>query len=411
MKAPAFLLPLRQSRFRRVWVGQALSSTGNGVFTVALAASVLGAHRTADLGYVLAADGAGLVAVSLLGGVLADRFRRSRMMIAADALRLCATVGFGLGAAAAPLPVAVVLAAVMGVGLGLFQPAYGALVPSVVPAEGLAGANALVSVTNRFALVVGPAIGGLILAFAGPGLAFWLDAASFAVGMVMLVGLGDPRPVRQAGGNVFTEAKAGLTVVLQRRWVLTIILQGTLQLLLVMAPALVLLPILLQERGLLAYYGLMTGLQAVGAILGGMLIASWKPRLPGVVAVSALALLGLQLVALALNLPLFLLGAAMVATGAGYAVFGVLWYTALQKSIPEQLRGRVMSVDMLGTFGLAPVGLALAPLALSAWGNRPVLLAATAVLAATTIVPLLRRDVRTFDDRRPAPVPATPVGS
>jgi MFS family permease len=97
---------------------------------------VLDAHRTADLGYVLAADGAGLVAVSLLGGVLADRFRRSRMMIGADALRFCATVGFGLGAASAPLPLAVVLAALMGVGLGLFQPAYGALVPSVVSRRG-----------------------------------------------------------------------------------------------------------------------------------------------------------------------------------------------------------------------------------------------------------------------------------
>ncbi|NMO53751.1 MFS transporter [Actinoplanes sp. TBRC 11911] len=388
-----------------MWFGQALSSTGNGVFTVALAASVLGAHRTADLGYVVAADGAGLVAVSLLGGVLADRFRRSRMMIGADALRFGATVGFGLGAAAAPLPLAVVLAALMGVGLGLFQPAYGALVPSVVPQEGLAGANALVSITNRFALVAGPAVGGLILTFAGPGPAFWLDAGSFGVSMLMLLGLGDARPERQAGGNVLTEAKAGLALVRERRWVLTIILQGTLQLLLVMSPALVLLPILLQERGLLAYYGLMTGLQAVGAILGGMLIASWKPRLPGAVAVSALALLGLQLVALALELPLFVLGAAMVATGAGYAVFGVLWYTALQKSIPEELRGRVMSVDMLGTFGLAPVGLALAPLALGAWGERRVLLAATVVLAASTIVPLLRRDVRTFDERGPGPVP------
>ncbi|MFC0861441.1 MFS transporter [Sphaerimonospora cavernae] len=388
--------PLRHARFRRVWLGQAISTVGDGIFSVALIGVVLQHRHSTDLGYVMAAEGLALVLMSLLGGVLADRIRRSRAMALADVLRLLAVLGFTLTAGQGPLVLSLLFAAMMGAGAAAFQPAFAALIPSLVPDDDLPAANALRSTTARTAAIVGPAVGGLLLAVGGARTALLVDLASFAVSVLTLIGISDRVPKRIAAQSVLTEARAGLSAVRERPWVLTIIVQGTVQLLLVMGPALVLLPILLKERGEFGAFGLMLGLQAAGSVLGGLTAAGWKPGRPGVVAVSALALLGLQLTCLALELPVYVLGASMVATGFGYSLFGVLWQSALQREIPDEILGRVFSVEMLGTFALAPLGLALAPIAIGLMGAQPVLVGALLVLLLSTVLPLFVRGVSTL---------------
>jgi MFS family permease len=397
-----FSRPLRHAQFRRVWLGQAISSLGDGVFTVALIGAVLEHHRTTDLGFVMAAESVALVTVSLLGGVLADRMRRSRAMALSDVVRCVGVLGFVAGAAQGPLVLAFLFAALMGAGAALFQPAFGALIPSLVPDEDLAAANALRSMTTRSAAIAGPALGGLLLALGGPRTALLVNLVSFVISLLTLIGIKDKAPERTASESVFQEARAGLSAVRARPWVMVIILQGTVQLLLVMGPALVLLPILLKERGELSAFGVMVALQAAGSVLGGLVAAGLKSTRSGVTAVCALALLGFQLLCLALELPLYVLGFAMVVTGFGYSVFGVLWMSALQRSVRDELLGRVLSVEMLGTFALAPVGLAVAPVAIGLLGNTSVLVGALAVLLLSTVLPLFLRDVRNFGDA-PAP--------
>jgi MFS family permease len=390
------LTPLRNTQFRRVWGGQAISSVGDGIFTIALIGAILQHHRATDLGFVLAAESVALVVVSLLGGVLADRMRRSRAMALSDLIRMLGVLGFVLGVAKGPLLLALPFAALMGAGTAAFQPAFGALVPSLVPEDDLSAANALRSTTTRAAAIVGPGIGGLLLATWGASTALVVDLVTFAVSILTLIGISDRAPERGEPQSVFRDARDGLSAVLERRWVTTVILQGTVQLLLVMGPAVVLLPILLKDRGLFSAYGVMAGLEAVGAVLGGLAASAWKPARPGVAAVCALSLLGLQLLCLALDLSVYVLAPAVLATGFGYSVFGVLWMSALQRAIPDELLGRVLSVEMLGTFALAPVGLMLAPLGLRWFGDKPILVFALVVLAVSTVVPLLQRDVRDF---------------
>ncbi|MFH8802631.1 MFS transporter [Streptomyces sp. NPDC017936] len=396
MKALSFALVLRHARFRRVWCGQAASAVGDGVTLVALPGAVLAHHSTTDLGLVLGAQSLALVAAALVGGVLADRFRRAGVMAAADLVRLATAVCFALGAARGPLPVALLLATVTGFAAGVFTPAFGALIPELVPEEDLPKANALRSITVRTGQVLGPSLGGLLLAAGTADTAFWADAGTFAASAVTLVGAGGARPARAAGATLLRQAREGFAAVRERRWVLTIIVQGTLQLLLVMAPVAVLLPVILQERGQFTAYGPLVALQALGSVAGGMAIAAWSPRSPGTVAVLALGLLAGQLVCLLAGAPLVPLGASVIATGFGYAVFNVAWASALQRAIPAGMLGRVFAIDTLGTYGLQPAGLALAPVAASAFGNGPVLWVGLAALTATTVIPLFQRDVRQF---------------
>jgi predicted MFS family arabinose efflux permease len=387
---------LRHARFRRLWVGQAVSSIGDGIFTVALIGAVLQHHQPSGLGFVLAAESAGMVVLSLLGGAIADRMRRGRAMAMSDGVRMLAVLGFTLGAASGPLPLILLLTALMGAASAVFQPAFGALIPSLVPDESLAEANALRTTTTKVASIIGPGLGGLLLAFGGSRTAFLVDLGTFVVSILTLIGLNDPVPARGEPETVFRDARAGLIAVRERPWVMTIILQGTAQLLLVMGPAVVLLPILLKQHGEFGAYGIMAGLEAAGSVLGGLAASVWKPRRTGVVAVCALSLLGLQLLSLLLGLPLYVLGVTVLATGFGYSLFGVLWMSALQRSFSDDLLGRVLSVEMLGTFALAPVGLAVTPLAISVMGTKLVLVAALVALAASTVVPLFQREVRAF---------------
>ncbi|MBV9446409.1 MAG: MFS transporter [Streptosporangiaceae bacterium] len=397
-----FTRPLRHARFRRVWYGQAISSIGDGIFNIAMISVVLLHHRYADLGFVLAAESAAMVVMSLLGGAVADRMRRARAMALSDGVQLLAVLGFILGVAAGPLLLILPFAALMGIGSAMFQPAFGALIPSLVPDEDLSAANALKSTTTKLAAVIGPGLGGLLLATCGYRVAFMVDLGTFVVSIGTLIGLKDPVPERGEPGSVFRDARAGLAAVRDRPWVMTVILQGTVQLLLVMGPAVVLLPILLKERGMFDAYGVMVGLEAAGYVLGGLAASAWKPRWTGVVGVGALSLLGLQLLALLLRLPVYVLGCAVLATGFGYALFGVLWTSALQRAFPDHLLGRALSVEMLGTFALAPVGLALTPLAMNVLGDKAILIAALVVLAVSTVIPLFQRAVRTFGSGDPA---------
>jgi Major Facilitator Superfamily len=358
--------------------------------------AVLLHHRSADLGFVLAVDCGAMVVTSLLGGALADRMRRGRVMILSDVVQLLAVLGFTLGVAGGPMLLILPFAALMGVGSAVFQPAFEALTPSLVPSEDLSQANGLQSATAKAASFVGQALGGLLLVTCGSSVAFMVDLGTFVVSILTLTGLPEPVPERAGQQNVFRDARAGLAAVRDRPWVMTVILQGTVQLLLVMGPAVVLLPILLKQRGMFGAYGVLVGLEAVGFALGGLAASVWKPRWPGIAALCALGLLGLQLLALVLVLPVYLLGLAVVATGFGYAIFRVLWISALQRSFPDELLGRALAIEMLGTYALAPVGLALVPLAMGVLGDKLILVVALVVLVVSTIVPLFQREVRMF---------------
>ncbi|MFI6893883.1 MFS transporter [Streptomyces sp. NPDC050256] len=399
--------PLRLPAFRRVWMGQALSTVGDGMFVAVLAATILSSQSSSGLGLVMGAESLALVAVALGGGILADRLRRTRVMIASDLLRMLCVAGFGLGAAQGPLLISTVLAAGMGFGAGLFRPASRALVPTLAPGL-LPQANALLSVTSRVGMILGPALGGLILAVSSARIAFWIDVATFAVSIAVLLGIRDKKPAREQQESVFAEARAGFQAVFDRPWVATIIGQGTAQLILVMAPMLVLLPIYLESRSQLPEYGVLLGLQAAGSAVGGLAVGTRPPARPGTVGVIGLGLGVVQLTFMIADVSIGLLGFSVFLTGLGYGLFGVLWASALQRSIPDELLGRVFAVEMLGTYALEPVGLAVAPVAAEFLGLRSVLVFGLVALIATTVVPLFVPGVRTFSDPEKSPASSKP---
>lgn len=410
MHSSHVITTLRHTEFRKLWVSQALSAVGNGISPVALAVLVLGGGRPGThLGLVLGAQSAGLIGFILVGGVLADRVRRTRLMAFSDIVRAVSAFSFALVPDHINLVVLVVLATSMGAGAAMFEPAHRALLPSLVPERDLEAANALNGVTARSAFIVGAPLAGLLVAVSSPHIAFAIDGLTFVISMIILLWIKiEPTPrlagksIAERGNSLLLQALEGIRIVRGRPWAAAVIAQGAIQVLLVHAPVIVLVPLVLRAQGALNAYGIVLAAQSVGSVLGALLAARWKPREPGTVALLGM-LAGIPaLFALFFGLSLPLLTVTLLVSASGGTLFAVLWTSALQRSIPNEVLARVVSLDYVGQLGLEPAGLALTAPAVAFVGLPTVIMTCAIALLVTTIVPFLVPGVRTFGGPAPA---------
>jgi DHA3 family tetracycline resistance protein-like MFS transporter len=380
---------LKHRDFRLLFTGQAVSAIGDQLFPVAVTVQVLDHGGTvSDLGLVLAARTAALVLFALLGGVWADRLPRVRVLIGADALRLVAVVGLVLvisGTTSVLLLATLVF--FVGAGEAFFRPAFGALIPSVLPSEELNAGNALSGSTFHMSAIVGPGLAGILVAVSGPRGALLVDAATFAFSLAMLVRVREPGRVLRERQRVHTEMAEGLRAVRDRPWIAAVLLMAMSQLLLVIPACSVLLPKLVKDSGAAtASYGYVLALGAVGGLIGAVLAGNWRPRLPGLVANLTVMLFVLEPLVLLLNAPPWVLVLGWFLSSFGLGPFLVFWETALQQDIPPELLARVISVDWMCSFALMPLGLALVGPAISEFGRTTVLVVA---VVAALVPPLL----------------------
>lgn len=385
--------PLRVPAFRWLFAGQAVSAVGDQVFPVAVAALVVQRGGTAgELGLVLAARFAALVLFALLGGVWADRLPRVAVLRGADLLRLLALVGLAAATATGrpPVPVLAALVFLVGAGEAFFRPAFGALLPTVLPQDALGAGNAMSSASQHVALVVGPGLAGALLLVTGPSTVFAVDAVTFAVSLGTLLQVREPAHRPAPRRRVGQEMAEGVRAVLARPWVGAVLLMATAQLLLVVAPCTVLLPLVVHESGAPAStYGLVLAVGAVGGLLGALACARWRPRHPGRAGLLLLTLYALAPLALLAEAPAPVLAAAWFLASLGLSPFIIWWETALQAAVPRHLLARVVALDWLCSLALLPAGLALTGPVTALVGRGPVLLTAAGAVVVTSLLPLL----------------------
>jgi MFS family permease len=411
---------LHHRDFALLWGGQALSNVGNSMFPVALALLVLDRAGAQGLGVVLAVQtlalGAGAVAAAALG----DRWRRTRTMAGGDLMRMAAVAAIAAVPRDFPLAGVAGLVVVVGIGEGVFQPAFGAVVPKVVPDDSLQQANALTSFSVHTAAIFGPALAGVSTAAWGARATLWVDAATFLVSLGTLIGI---REAAFSGGQARTaapglrgalrstagEVREGVAAVLARRWIAVTMASVTAVTMFAAAPTLVLLPIVARARlGGDSAYGAVLAAAGVGAVLGALVAARGTSRRPGLVAIGFSMLNAASMAGLAL-LPLPGVMVTWALAGLGVTAFNVLWVTALQRDVPEQVLGRVMALDWLGSTCFMPLGYLLAGSVAQSVGTRTLLLSATAITLVVTPLPLLSRGTVDFATA-PAPT-GGPVGA
>jgi MFS family permease len=411
----ALLRPLKIRDFRLLWTGMTLSLLGDGVLLVALAWQ---AYHLSNTPAAMAAVGVALtlpqVLLVLFGGVLSDRFEPRLVMLGADLVRGAALAVLVVLTAADVLELwhLVAFAVVYGAASAFFIPAFDALVPSIVPEKHLVEANALDQFVRPAALwLVGPALGGLIVGWAGAGTAFALDAATFAISAGCLARM-SRLPAREPDAmtvrTAILELREGFRYVRSQPWLWVTFVAATFTYLLFLGPIEVLLPYLVRNElgGSAGDLGLILAAGGLAAVGAALLIG--QTGLPGrtmifTYAVWALATLGVAGYGVA-HSKWHAMGVAAV-IAAFEALGAVAWTTTKQRLVPAALLGRVSSFDWFISISLVPLSYALTAPAAAAWGVRETLVGAGLLGAVVTLAFLLVPGVR-MPDRRLATVPA-----
>jgi predicted MFS family arabinose efflux permease len=398
--------PLRVRDFRILFFSTVTSVFGDGVTAVALVFAVLETTGSvSDVGIVLSFRIFPQVALLLLGGVVADRDRRDRVMACSQLVSgLCqSALAFLLLAGAARVWMMAMIYAGLGCAQATFKPASSGLVRQLVPERDLMAANGLLAMAQSAGLILGPALGGMVVAVGDPGTAIAIDAATFLTSSIMLRGMNKLH--RRAGRERSTLLEGfldGWRVVRSRKWLWGMIAFFSVFQLTVLAGLYVLGPAVAQSRlGGAGVWGVMLAGSGAGSLAGGALAARWRPRRLLVGAnVSVLGVVPV-FIALGLAVPEIWEVAARVLYGCSLAYGETLWESALQANVPEEKLSRVASFDWLGSIALRPMGLVMAGPIAAAVGTDAELwgIAAVVVLGVSALVS--RQDVRKIGARAP----------
>ena len=394
---------LQHRDFRFLWAGQTVSQIGDAAFIVALswrAFTLTG--KTSSLGIVLMVEALGLVATLLIGGVLADRYSRKLLLIGSDLARALVIAVLAFVDATGHLRFGVLIAfvALHGLGSGLFQPAFGGILPLLVPEPSLGSANAVVGVSRQTAFVIGPAFAGLIYGAAGSSAIFAVDAASFLASAAFLT-FARPRAYEPGPTEgLRRELTTGFRYVIQVPWLWITIATFALVLTVSFAAFQVLLPKLVEQEwnGGVGAYGLLFTLQGAGMLIGSIVLAQVSPTRRRGPLIYALFLVS-SIFGVLMGLSPWYEGAAALQVGRGFCIgFGItLWDTMLMQRVPQHMLSRVISMDWFGAVGLLPAGLGLWAL-LSGLGPPGTLIAASMAFSAFLfLLGLTDRRIRSVD--------------
>jgi MFS family permease len=394
------LEPLRHRNFGLLWCGQSLSAVGNQTFPPSLALSVLDLGGTvSSVGLVLAVLAFASALGALIAAAVGDRWPRTRVMIAADAIRVVAVAGIAC-ARAFHWGVETICALVvfMGIGEGLFMPAYAAVTPKLLPENSVQAGNSLNWFSMHLAMIIGPGLAGLLAILSGTQFALAINSGTFAVSLLTLAFIREPltegSPSSAGLGavrRIFQDFSDGIAAVVGRPWIRTSLITVVVVMVFVSTPSLVLLPVVARERlGGSGAYGLVLTAMGTGALCGALIGGHLRPTRSGLVAACCVGTVALAVSALAL-LPLPGVAVAWAIAGAGVTIFNVLWLTAIQQDVPPNLQVRVIALQSLAVTGLVPLGYGFAGPLAAVVGARALLLAGAFIVLLVAPLPLLVR--------------------
>ncbi|WP_037672452.1 MFS transporter [Streptomyces griseus] len=356
-----------------------------------------------DVGLVAAARTLPLVLFLLIGGAVADRLPRHRVMVAANALNCLSQGAFAtLVLAGEPqLWQMMLLTALGGTGQAFFSPAAEGMLMSSVDGEQAGRAFALFRMAMQGAALGGAALGGALVAAIGPGWVLAADAAAFAVAGALRSFLDVSHiPPREPGGGMLADLREGWREFAGRPWLWGIVVQFSIANAVVGAADAVYGPLVARDHlGGAGPWGLALACFGAGTVVGALLMTRWKPRRLLLVGTLCVFPLALPSAALAVPVPVTVLCAVMVLTGVTVEVFGVSWMTALHQEIPEDKLSRVSAYDWFGSVALVPPATALAGPAELAFGRTSALWGCSALVVVVTAAVLCVPGVRNLTRR------------
>ncbi|HWU10039.1 MAG TPA: MFS transporter [Streptomyces sp.] len=396
--------PMAVRDFRLLLAGQLSSTIGDFCYAVALPWLVLsGDGGTVLLGTVLACYGIPRVLTIPLGGVVADRFGGRRVMLVTDLVRAAAVGSLAVTTALTGTPGLVHLApvaVVLGACSGVFIPSSYTLLPALLPKDDLGRGNALSTMVNQVGGLLGPTVGGALVAGFGAVPALTVDAVSFLVSAFVLARMrtgrkaapeeaAHPSGAPEPQGPSFREVLRGgrlLHVVLVVALVCNLAFNGTIE---------VALPELAHQRMGATGYGILLTCLSVGGLAGSLVAArSRTVKSPAYLFAALAVVMGVALAAVPFAGGLAGAAVCVVVYAVASGWQNIVVVTMLQVWSPPALIGRVMSLVMLAVMGTFPVSVAVAGFGVSHLGAAPFFPVAGAAIALSVVGALSSRTFR-----------------
>jgi MFS family permease len=381
----------RSPGFRLLFLAAFGSGLGTMLAVIALMVDVY--DRTESGGWVaalLVADFLPTIVIGLLLGPVVDRFSRRRLMIVSDLVRLAAFAALPFAGGPGTI---VALAFVVGFANGFFRPAAYAGMPNLVEEADLPHANALFQAVDNATWMLGPLLGGVLLAAWGPDVPYVVNAATFLLSALLIARIPTERLRAEAApaSGHWRDLAEGFAVVRRSRAVLTVAVAWTV---VMFANAWINVAVVFLVREALdagdAALGLMMGAAGFGLVLGSAFAGAWIERAPiARVYGGALSLMAAGFGVAAVAPSLWLALPAVVVGGLGNGVASVCNPLLVQQGAPDRVRGRVFTVVMSVNFVFMGLGMAVAgPLTDAVgprwvWGGAAVLFLASAAIGAS----------------------------
>ncbi|HET9370734.1 MAG TPA: MFS transporter [Vicinamibacterales bacterium] len=354
--------------FRIVWIA-ALGST-IGTWMQKFAQSWLVSDLTNSSAFYLSLDDflsqLPIVLFMLIGGVMADRHDRRRLLAGSQYVQAIAAFVLAVLVYYDRVEVwhILMLSFIAGLGQAFGGPAYQSLLPSLVPRRDLPNAIALNSTQFNLSRLLGPMGGSVIVLWLGTAACFLLNSASFFIVVLALTMIRPPTPpATQVRKDILTELKGGLSHVRHNRLMLTLTILVFVSTFLSM-PISTFLPIFAREvltfedpAAAIVKLSFLMAAQALGAIVGALLIGSLgRFAHMGRVMLGIQFTLGVLIVSFAMSSTPWLSYVLIFAAGiASMSLFSIS-FSIVQLAVPEELRGRVVSIYMVSLRGGWPLG-------------------------------------------------------
>jgi MFS family permease len=366
--------------FRLFWFSNTIFVIGSGAFPIALAVVVLdnNGNDPKSLGLVLGARVLAAVLFAPIAGVWSDRLPRVQVMIAADLFRAALVISLVfLALPGTPYWILALAVFLMGIGDAMGAPASQAILPSLLPPDKLNAGNVARSIVVRTASIVGPGVGaGAILLF-GARYTFIFTAAFFVFGTSLMFFIKeDFKLIAEEDKQTFiVDLKEGARTVWRIKWIFALIATTSFQLMFIVGVESVLLPVITRrEFDSNNVFALSASVFSLGAIIGALISLRLKIKHQGQFSILVFALLATTTLALAFPFSPYIIIGAYFLAGLSVGPWEAFWAAAVQKEVPQELQGRVFSVDHMGSTALIPLGMVLVGPAAEFFGERPMLI-------------------------------------
>jgi predicted MFS family arabinose efflux permease len=351
---------------KRFYFARFISNFGNGMSPIALAFGILHLpNGDANLlGLVLGATTVAMLVMSPFGGVLADKFGRVRAVAFAD---LVAAAGLFVQVAyfaTGNVPIIVLLIVNINFGLmwGIFWPAMSGVLPALVPDEDLQKTNAVNNLFSNGAIILGAAVGGIIVAGWGSTWALAIDAATFVVGGILLFSFRHVSAKSAPTENsMFDDLIHGWKIFISYRWIVIGVFGFSFIILAWAAGENVLGPLIaLEEFNGAKSWSLVLTFEGIGLVIGSIIGIRMKFKYPLRFLLIISFSISLYMWSMARPQSIWFIAFCALLWGITIDLWTTIWATAMAREVPREALSRVSSFDAMGTMLLRPVGLAIA---------------------------------------------------